>query len=507
MEENRDGHELATAKDWLALATLLLPVLLVSIDGTVVNLALPMISLDFGSSGTLLLWIIDSYSLVLAGLLVPMGSFADRFGRRRMLLIGATGFSIVSALAAFSPNGYYLVAARAAMGLFGAMLMPSTLSLIRNIFHDRNQRRTALAIWAAGFSAGAALGPVVGGILLQYFHWNSVFLMALPILIPMLVLTPIFVPESRDPHPGPVSIVSIFLSIGTLAPLVYAIKTFATEGAVISAFVGVGVAVICGYFFGRIQLRSQTPMLDLRLFSFAPFTGSVLTNLLIVFSLAGFLYYSSQHLQLVVGLDPLSAGLTLLPGTVVMIISGLGVVPIARRFRINKIIFVTMLCSSASYFLLVPFGKGASAFVIGAIFCLEALGSGAAETLTNDAIVSAVPPQKAGAASAISETAYEVGAVLGTAILGSVLVASYRSAIVLPPALSEVEADLAKETLGGAIKAAETLPKVEASALLQSAHAAFDSGVVILGLVGGVVMAFAAVMALLVLRHGNADLS
>lgn len=485
----------ATPKDWMALVTLMFPVLLISIDGTVVNFALPMISLDFGSSGTLLLWIIDIYSLVLSGLLVTMGTFADRFGRRKMLLIGGTGFVAISVLAAFSPNGYYLMAARAALGFFGAMLMPSTLSLIRNIFVNREQRRLALAIWAAGFSAGGALGPVIGGLLLQYFHWNSVFLIAVPFLVPMLIMTPIFVPKSKDPNPGPISILNVILSMAALTPLVLAIKSFSVDGVGWVPVVSLLVSVMAGTWFGYRQLHSENPMLDLRLFTYAPFTGSVLANLLSVFAFAGFLYYVSQHLQLVIGLSPLEASLTVLPGTIVMIVAGLSVVILAKRFPVNRIVSVSLLLSAAAYVLLGVTGLGATPAAIGAIFCLLALGTGPAETLTNDTIVSSVPAAKAGAASAISETAYEVGSVLGTAVLGSILVASYRNNVVVPGGLSAPDRNLAQETLGGAVNVAERLSGAQADALLKSAHAAFDSGVVPVAIIGAVVMSLAGILA------------
>ena len=190
-------------RGWAALVVLMLPVLLVSVDNTVLSFALPQIALDLEPTGVQQLWIIDAYPLVLASLLVTMGTLGDRFGRRRMLLIGATGFATVSALAAFAPTAALLIAARALMGVFGAMLMPSTLSLLRSIFTDRDQRRLAIAIWASMFSAGSALGPIVGGFLLAHFAWGSVFLMAVPVLVPLLVLAPLLVPESRDPTPGP----------------------------------------------------------------------------------------------------------------------------------------------------------------------------------------------------------------------------------------------------------------------------------------------------------------
>ena len=244
-------------RGWAALVVLMLPVLLVSVDNTVLSFALPQIALDLEPTGVQQLWIIDAYPLVLAGLLVTMGTLGDRFGRRRMLLIGATGFATVSALAAFAPTAALLIAARALMGVFGAMLMPSTLSLLRSIFTDRDQRRLAIAIWASMFSAGSALGPIVGGFLLAHFAWGSVFLMAVPVLVPLLVLAPLLVPESRDPNPGRIDPLSILMSLGTMVPIVYAIKELAVHGFTATIAVLFAVGVGFGILFVRRQLRAE----------------------------------------------------------------------------------------------------------------------------------------------------------------------------------------------------------------------------------------------------------
>src|ERR1700712_1673251 len=244
----------AGVREWIALAVLLLPVLLVAVDATVLSFALPSISEALNPSGTQLLWMIDIYPLVLAGLLVSMGSLADRVGRRRLLLIGSIGFAVVSVIAAYAPNAEALIASRAALGFFGAMLMPSTLSLLRNIFVDRQQRRLAVAIWAAGFSGGAALGPIVGGFLLEHYWWGSAFLMAVPVLVLLLILAPIFVPESKDPTPGPVDPPSIGLSLVTMAPIVYAIKSIAHDGFTQLSLFLLFVGFVAGTAFVRRQL-------------------------------------------------------------------------------------------------------------------------------------------------------------------------------------------------------------------------------------------------------------
>ncbi|MFT4306452.1 MAG: MFS transporter, partial [Microbacterium sp.] len=298
-------------RGWAALVVLMLPVLLVSVDNTVLSFALPEIALALAPSGTQQLWIIDAYPLVLAGLLVTMGVLGDRFGRRRMLLVGASGFALVSVLAAFAPDATLLIAGRAGMAVFGAMIMPATLSLLRSIFTDRDQRRLAIAVWASMFSAGAALGPIVGGLLLEHFAWGSVFLMAVPVLIPLLLLAPILVPESKDPHPGRIDPVGILLSMLALVPIVYAIKEAAVNG--LSGTIGLLIAVglVAAALFVRRQLTAEVPMLDMALFRRGAFGGAIVVNMLSLMALVGFLYFVAQQLQLVLGMGSLQAGLAL----------------------------------------------------------------------------------------------------------------------------------------------------------------------------------------------------
>ncbi|GAA2101479.1 MFS transporter [Brevibacterium salitolerans] len=490
---------------WAALAVLMLPVLLVSLDNTVLAFALPEISAALAPSGAQLLWVVDIYSLVLAGLLVPMGSLGDRFGRKRLLLLGSLGFAVVSAAAAFVPTAEALITARAALGFFGAMLMPATLSLIRNIFTDRAERRMAIAVWAAGFSGGAALGPIVGGFLLEHFWWGSIFLMAVPVLVPLLVLGLWLLPESRDPHPGPVDPVSIVLVMLTMTPLVWAIKEGSQYGLVPPVLLAVAVGAVAGVLFVRRQLRRTTPMLDVRLFAVPQFTGAVAANLLSVFSLVGFLYFISQHLQLVSGRGPMEAGMLLLPGLVVTVIAGLLVGRLVRVMRPSHVVAAGLLLNAVGYGVVLLSGQAGSDLGLLIAFAVIGAGVGAAETLTNDVILAAVPPQKAGAASAISETAYETGAVLGTAVLGSILNAAYRAHVDLPDALTASQAGVAGETLGGAAEVARAQTAEVASQLMESAKHAFDSGVVLTSAIAAVLMVAAAVMSLVTLRNATAD--
>ncbi|WP_404433453.1 MFS transporter [Microbacterium lacus] len=486
-------------RGWAALVVLMLPVLLVSVDNTVLSFALPAIALDLEPTSAQQLWIIDAYPLVLAGLLVTMGTLGDRFGRRRMLLIGATGFAAVSALAAFAPSAEWLIAARALMGVFGAMLMPSTLSLLRTIFTDRDQRRMAIAVWASMFSAGAALGPIVGGILLEQFGWGSVFLMAVPVLVPLLVLAPILVPESRDPHPARIDPISIGLSMATMIPIVYGIKELAVHGLSSSAPTLFGIGLVFGWLFVRRQLRVATPMLDMRLFRNPTFSGALLVNLLSVVGLVGFLFFVAQHLQLVVGLGPMQAGFALVPGLAAMILSGLLVVPVAKRFPARIVVPIALAFSVLGY-LMVAFATADGAlWLLIAAFVALGIGIGAAETVSNELILASAPPNKAGAASAVSETAYELGAVLGTAVLGGILTALYRANLALPAGVPADLAEGAGETLAGAVHAADEVGGPLGQAIQDAAAHAFDAGVSTTALIGAGLVVLAAVIAALTL--------
>ena len=462
---------------WWALAVLMLPVLLIAIDNTVLAFALPIIAEEFRPAASTQLWIVDVYSLVLAALLVAMGSLGDRIGRRRLLMIGATGFAVVSAIAAFAPSAEYLVVARAVLGVFGAMLMPSTLSLIRNIFAEASARRLAIAIWASCFTAGSTLGPIIGGALLQHFHWGSVFLVAVPILLPLLVLAPRLVPESKDPNPGPLDVISVILSLVAMLPFVWAIKTAAHDGlstVVAFAFViGIGAA----FMFVRRQNRSATPMLDMGLFRYGPFSSSVMANFLSIVGLIGFVFFMSQHLQLVLGLSPLAAGLVTLPGAIVSMIAGIGVVKLADRFAPQTLIVAGLVFVSIGFASILLFRHDLSVAAVIISFVVLELGVGMSQTVSNDTIVASVPSAKAGAASAVSETAYELGAVVGTATLGTIFSAFYRANVSVPGDLSPTQAKDAAESIAGAISVARTLPSPAGAQLLESARLAFDSGI------------------------------
>ncbi|WP_309229902.1 MFS transporter [Blastococcus sp. TML/M2B] len=494
---------LAGRREWLGLAVLMLPVLLISVDGTVLTFAVPSITRALAPTGTELLWAVDIYPLLLAGLLVTAGSLGDRFGRRRLLLVGAVGFGAASVLAAYAPGVHWLIAARALQGVFGAALMPSTLALLRNLFLDQQQRRLAVAIWASGFAGGAALGPVVGGALLERFWWGSVFLVNVPVLLVLLGAARVL-PESRDPAPGRADVVSVVLSLATVLPLVWAVKAVAAGDAGPLPAAATALGLVAGTAFVRRQLIRPDPLLDLRLFRSRVVTAAIGANLLTIAAMSGLLLLASQYLQLVLGRSPMEAGLLLVPGLVASVLAGLAAVPLARRFPVRGLVVTGLLLGAAGYVVATRLGSGSPAALLVLAFTLVAAGAGLAETLTNDAILTAAPAERAGQASAISETAYELGTGLGVAVLGSVLGAVYTTRLVLPAGLDAPDR-AAADTLGGAVDVAGRLPAETAAALEAGAREAFSAGVDLTAGIGACVALAAAVLVAVVWRAPRAE--
>lgn len=497
----------AGRREWLGLAVLFLPTLLVAIDNTVLGFALPAISTALAPSATQQLWIVDVYPLVLACLLVTMGTLGDRIGRRRILLIGVAGFGAVSLAATVATDAGQLVLARALLGLFGAMLMPATLALLRTLFLDRAQRRLAVAVWATGFAAGAALGPIVGGLLLEHFWWGSVFLVNVPVMVVLLVLGALVLPESRQQRPARLDPIGVLLSLLAMGPTVLAIKSVAHDGLTASTALAAAVGATAAWLFvrrARARLAAgEEPLLDITLFASPVLRLSALANASTMFALTGLLYLCAQYLLLVLGLGPLDAGLVLLPGFAITMVAGLAAARLARHLALRTLVPAGLLLAAAGFLLCLLLTRTpAPAIVLGAAAVLVGAGIGLSETITNDAILAAAPPDRAGSASAVSETAYEIGAVLGTAVLGSVLAAVYSAAVVVPTGVGPGRASAARETLGGAVGTADRIGGVDGSALLDSARTAFTAGVEVTAVVGAGVLVAVAVAVVAGLRPG-----
>jgi DHA2 family multidrug resistance protein-like MFS transporter len=485
----------AGRREWTGLAVLILPLLLVSMDVSVLFFTVPFISRDLAPSSTEQLWIFDIYGFVLAGFLITMGALGDRVGRRRLLMIGAVGFSAASALAAYSGSAEMLIAARAILGVAGATLMPSTLALIRNMFHDEKQRGTAIAVWTAAMTSGIVLGPIVSGLLVEHFWWGSVFLINIPAMVLLLALAPVLLPEHRNPVRGRFDFASAVLSIAAVLPVVWGIKEIAAHGAApvrIAAIVaGLGILAV----FVRRQRHRADPMLDLAILRRPAFAGSVVVSLLGTFAMAGFAIFSAQYLQLVLGMSPLEGALwSLAPSAGVGAAAPLASVLARRGVDRAKIIAAGFVIAAGGFVLIstVPAESGLAVLLAGA--GIYAAGLVVVLSTATELVIGAVPPERAGASSALMETASEFGGALGIAILGSIGTAVYRAR------LDDHQPSAARETLSGAVTTAAHLSQPAAGQVLGAAREAFVSGLHTVAWTSAAIMLFAAVTALAYLR-------
>jgi MFS transporter, DHA2 family, multidrug resistance protein len=486
-------------RSWAALGVLSLGVLVIGVDGTVLALATPLITKDLESTATQILWIGDIYSFVLAGLLVTMGSLGDRVGHKKLLLCGAAAFAGMSVATAYAPTAELLIGARALLGVAGATLAPSTLALIRGLFPRSRERSMAVGVWAAMFSAGAALGPVIGGLLLEHFWWGSVFLINAPVMVVLVVGGVALLPEQRKPTPGPWDPPSVGLSLVGMLGLVYAVKEGAANGLrVDTAMVGVvGAAALT--LFVRRQITLPTPLIDMRLFANRAFSGVVAANLLSVLGLSGLVFFLSQFFQLVQGYHPLRAGLAELPAAVAATVFGV-LAGFAVRYWSQRGVLTTGLAlvgvAMASLTLITPSTGypqlGVALFVVG-------VGLGLAFTAASDVIIASVMPERAGAAAAVSETAYELGTALGIAILGSIIAAVYRG-LATPPGTPDAVASHARDSLAAAVDASGRLPAGDAHVLLTAAKDAFTDGLAVAAGVGSALLLTSALAVWLLLK-------
>jgi MFS transporter, DHA2 family, multidrug resistance protein len=493
----------AGRREWIGLAVIALPSLLYSMDLTVLYLAVPSLTQDLEPSSSQLLWITDIYGFLIAGLLITMGTLGDRIGRRRLLLIGAAGFGAASVVAAFSTSAEMLIASRAVLGVAAATLAPSTLSLIRNMFHDPAQRTVAIGFWVTSYSVGAAIGPLVGGLLLQSLWWGSVFLLAVPVMVLLLVVGPRLLPEFRDPEPGRFDLPSAALSLVSVLAVIYGVKRMAEDGFGSQPLLAIAAGLVVGAVFLHRQHKLADPMIDLRLFRVPAFSASLAANGLALFAVFGVDLFIAQYLQLVLGMGPFEAGLWTLPSAAGFIVGSMIAPLIARAVRPGILVAGGLAVAAAGVAMLTQVGadSGLAALVAGSV--VMALGAAQVVTLSTDLIVGAVPPERAGTASGISETGTELGGALGIALLGSLGTAVYRSDVggaVAEGTPSHV-ADAVRDTLGGAVGVAD-----QASlGLIQAATEAFTHGLQVVAVASALLMLVMAVVAALLLREETTE--
>ena len=493
----------AGRREWIGLAVLALACLLYVMDLTVLHLAVPSISEDLQPSSSQLLWIIDIYGFMVAGFLITMGTLGDRIGRRKLLLIGAAAFGALSLLAAFSTSPEMLIVSRALLGVAGATLAPSTLSLIFSMFPDPKQRAVAIGVWISAFSAGSAIGPVLGGILLEHFWWGSVFLLALPVMGLLLVLGPIVLPEYRDPDAGRLDLTSAVMSLVAILALIFGLKQIAQDGfgplPISSIALGLGV----GFVWVRRQLSLADPMIDLSLFRIPSFSASLVINFLAIFVAVGYFLFVAQYLQLVVGLSPLQAGLWSVPSAIGFIVGSNLAPRIVQRVRPAYVMGGGLAIAAVGLAILTQVSGSGSLPVVVVGSVVISLGLGPVLSLTTELIVGSAPPERAGAASGISETGAELGGALGISILGSIGIAIYRNDVAsgLPASVPAEAAVIARDTLGGAVSVAAQLPGQVGATVLEVAREAFVQGMQVAAGISAVMAIAVAIVALVALRN------
>ncbi|MDX3112346.1 MULTISPECIES: MFS transporter [Streptomyces] len=487
----------AGRREWTALGVLMLPLLLVSMDVSVLYFAIPAINADLHPSGTQQLWIFDVYAFVLAGLLMTMGSLGDRVGRRKLLLFGAAAFGAASLAAAYADSAGTLIAARAVLGIGGATLMPSTMALIRTMFTDPGQRAKAIGLWSGVMTGGIALGSVMSGVLVQYFWWGSVFLVNLPAMALLLVLGPVLLPESRDPAPGRFDWPSVPLSMAGVLPVIYGLKEIASQGLHAEYVVPITLGLLFAALFVRRQRTAADPMISPALFRRPGFAPAVVLNLVSSFGMLGSAFFTTQYLQSVLGKSALEAALwALLPSVPIGMAAPLATSLVQKGVDRAHVVTAGFATGAAGYGLLALAGTDSMWLVLTAC---GVLASGIVMVLSQmtDLAMSAAPVERAGSASSLLETGAEFGGALGMAVLGSIGTAVYRHEM---PSSSPAQA---RETLGGALATAAQLPVRTGDALATAAREAFTHGMQGAAIAGAVVLAAAGIAATATLRRSR----
>ncbi|BBV71259.1 MFS transporter [Enterobacter kobei] len=486
-------------RQWLALVIIVLVYIPVAIDATVLHVAAPTLSMTLGASGNELLWIIDIYSLVMAGMVLPMGALGDRMGFKRLLMIGSMLFGVSSLAAAFAPSAGWLIAARASLAIGAAMIIPATLAGIRTLFTDARDRNIALGVWAAVGSGGAAFGPLIGGILLEHFYWGAVFLINVPIVLVVVSLAARFVPRQQGRPEQPLNISHAIMLIVAILLLVYSAKT-ALKG-VLSPWL-VACTLLTGavmlLIFVRIQLRARVPMIDMRLFCHRIILSGVvmaMTAMTAMIALVGFELLMAQELQFVHGFTPFEAGMFMLPVMVASGFSGPIAGVLVGRLGLRIVAAGGMGLSAVSFIGLSMLDFSTQQWQAWSLMVLLGFSAASALLASTSAIMAAAPKEKAAAAGAIETMSYELGAGLGIAIFGLLLTRSFSASIDLPQGLNASLVDKASSSIGEAMKVAQDLTPALAASVTEAAKSAFiTSHSVALGSAGVMLLLLAAGM-------------
>lgn len=494
----------AGRREWIGLAVLCLPTFLVAMDISVLYLAVPRMTATLTPSAVQQTWIVDIYGFVIAGFLVTMGTLGDRIGRKRLLLGGATVFGVASVAAAFSVSPAMLIACRAVLGVAGAALLPSVMALVTGMFTEQRQRGRALAIWTACFMSGSTLGPLVGGVLLNFFWWGSVFLVSVPGIVLLLVFGPSLLPAQPSSSAGRLDVVSVVLSLAAILPFVYGLQQLARHGWQWLSVLALVFGVVVGVVFILRQRRLEHPLLDLRLFSNHTFRATVLMFFVSALVGAGALLVVTQYLQDVTGLTPLSAGLLLLVPNALMIVASLVAPSLANRIRPAYLIAGGVFVAALGYVLFTFVGATSGPMMIFAAMCVVMFGTAPLAALANHLAMGSVPPEKAGSGASIVQTATEFALGLGIATLATLGTAVYRGGV--EGALRFVPAGTAaaaREGIDRAVAAAAQLPGAQGRALLLAARESFTSGLHVVGVVSAILFAGLCLMTLWAFRHAR----
>ncbi len=480
-------------RQWLALVIIVLVYIPVAIDATVLHVAAPTLSMTLGASGNELLWIIDIYSLVMAGMVLPMGALGDRIGFKRLLMLGSVLFGLSSLWAAASSSAGWLIAARASLAIGAAMIIPATLAGIRTLFTEARQRNIALGVWAAVGSGGAAFGPLIGGALLEHFYWGSVFLINVPIVAIVVVLTARLVPPQQGRPEQPLNISHAIMLIVAILLLVFSAKT-ALKGALspwmVATTLFIGALLL--FMFVRIQLRAAIPMIDMRLFGHRIILSGVVMAMTAMIALVGFELLMAQELQFVHGFTPFDAGMFMLPVMVASGFSGPIAGVLVSKLGLRIVAAGGMGLSALSFIGLSMLDFSTQQWLAWGLMVLLGFSAASALLASTSAIMAAAPKEKAAAAGAIETMSYELGAGLGIALFGLLLTRSFSAAIALPQGLESRVAEQASSSIGEAVKVAQELPPALADSVIQAANTAFiSSHSVALGSAGGMLLLLA----------------